>query len=223
MVSGLVESHKIARGQAEFSAVLQSIALFGSGRFDLMIKTRKLHVKIEGLEPGYMQSRIDPRTFGQDSTKKTGSNKRDPKRMHEEAFEKVYFNDHKQPCIPSKHIRGSLIDAAKDFKMGRRSYRELFAASVNILPELIPITPPQWELNVDIANNRHVGRIPVARPRFPGGWSAEFDIVVDDEQLTDETLKQILDHAGLRKGIGSYTPPHEGPYGRYIMREFKTL
>jgi hypothetical protein len=188
-----------------------------------MIEKRQIHIKIEGLEPGYMQSRMDPRTF-EDAKIKTGRNMKDPKMLEEAAFNAIYFNADQKPCIPSKHIRGSLIAAAKDFKAGRRSYRELFASAVFVTPELIPIVPPKWEIEHDIVRNASTGgRLPVARPRFPGGWTADFDLSVEDSQLTDETLKRIIDHAGLRKGIGSYNPPHEGPYGRYIVREFKSL
>ncbi len=191
-----------------------------------MTENRVLKVKIEGLEPGYMQSRLDPYDLLKDASGKKatgGGEPKDPENLEFQAHRKLYLNDKKQPCIPAQHIYGSLLNAAKDFKIqGRRgkSYREVFASSVKVAPELIPITPPTWEIDLKAANNPRAGRIPVVRPKFPAGWTAEFVLNIEDEQITDETVKRVLEHAGTNKGIGSYRPTNEGPYGRFLVRTF---
>lgn len=54
------------------------------------------------------------------------------------------------------------------------------------------------------------------RPRFDD-WSATGEIVITDESITLKVLKQILDIAGSRKGIGDWRPsaPTPGPFGQF--------
>lgn len=192
------------------------------------IQTRTIHVKIEGLEPGYMQSRLDPHDLLKNASgkKKTGNDAGDPRTIEETVQHQLYINAKKQPCIPSEHIFGCLLNAAKDFQVqGRRgkSYREVFASSVKVLPGLIPISPPTWETDLRVAHNRASGgRVPAARPKFPGGWTAEFNLLVEDSQLVDETVKRVLEHGGTNKGIGSFRPTNGGPFGRFLVRGFST-
>ena len=191
-----------------------------------MLQSRKIHVKIEGMEPGYMQSRVDPHDLIRAEKKKTGNKSADPRNIEEETQHKLFLNKEKIPCIPYEHLYSGLINAAKDFRIGgkgAKSYREVFASSVKVEPALIPINPPTWETDLRVANNFKAGRIAVARPKFPGGWTAEFDIIVEDEQITDETVKQVLEHCGSNKGIGSFRPTQGGPFGRFITREFNTI
>lgn len=57
-----------------------------------------------------------------------------------------------------------------------------------------------------------VKRVPVGmskqikvRPRFDD-WSCEGDLMISDEQITDDILMKILEEAGTRKGLGDWRP-----------------
>lgn len=191
------------------------------------METRKLSVKVEGLAPGYMQSKVDIEQF-KPETKKTGGGKgarASPKTVDQTVEAMIYFNDQKQACIPAEHIRGCLINAAKDFVVsGKRgkTYKELFVSSVFVYPTLVPINPGTWEKDFSTGVNQSTrGRIPLVRPRFNAGWQAEFELEIQDDTLTDETVKLILEHGGTKKGIGVYRPTSGGPYGRFLVRQFE--
>jgi len=54
------------------------------------------------------------------------------------------------------------------------------------------------------------------RPRFDK-WSATGTIVIWDEQITESVLKDIIDYAGLYKGLGDWRPGGRtpGPHGMF--------
>ncbi len=56
------------------------------------------------------------------------------------------------------------------------------------------------------------------RPIFDEGWQVTGTVAVWDEQLTQQTLAQILEYAGQYKGLGDWrpgAPQSPGPYGIY--------
>lgn len=63
-----------------------------------------------------------------------------------------------------------------------------------------------------IGQSKHIR----VRPRFDK-WSATGKLIVTDEQITEVVLKQILEIAGKRKGLGDWRPgaPKPGPFGTF--------
>lgn len=176
-----------------------------------------------------MQSRLDvyrdllKHMAGKDVT--AGGEPKDAESLERQAREKLYLNDKQEPCLPAEHVWGCLLRAAGDFRIqGRRgkSYRSAFASFVTVKPKLSPISPPNWEIDLRSTNNRYAGRVPTARPLFPGGWKASFQLVIQNGQMTDETVKKVLEHGGNSVGLGSYRPTHEGPFGRFMVRQFES-
>jgi len=55
------------------------------------------------------------------------------------------------------------------------------------------------------------------RPAFKDGWEAEFTLLVLDEQMPVDILKDILENAGRFRGIGDWRPH----FGRFEVVEFK--
>jgi hypothetical protein len=53
------------------------------------------------------------------------------------------------------------------------------------------------------------------RPLFPAGWELHGALVVWDEQITKDALRQILEFSGRYKGLGDWRPGGRtpGPYG----------
>ena len=64
------------------------------------------------------------------------------------------------------------------------------------------------------------GRIPRRRPIFKN-WSLKFTIEYDEDEISAETIKEILDYAGRRVGIGDFRPENGGPFGRFMVTKFK--
>ena len=66
-----------------------------------------------------------------------------------------------------------------------------------------------------IGQSKHIR----VRPRFEN-WSAAGDLVVTDEQITQDVLAEILETAGKYKGIGDWRPSSKTP-GTFGMFEAK--
>lgn len=52
-------------------------------------------------------------------------------------------------------------------------------------------------------------------PQWPNPWTAEFDIIVLDESLTEEDVTAALQVAGLVAGLGRFRPENMGMNGRF--------
>jgi len=56
-----------------------------------------------------------------------------------------------------------------------------------------------------------------SRPAFKKGWEAELTLVVMDDQMQKEILKEIIVYAGKFVGIGDWRPH----FGRFEVTKFK--
>lgn len=61
----------------------------------------------------------------------------------------------------------------------------------------------------------------VARSRLMigAGWELQFSIEVQDERLSPEVMKAVLEEAGRAVGIGDYRPR----YGRFAVEQFQVI
>ena len=56
----------------------------------------------------------------------------------------------------------------------------------------------------------------VVRPKWEK-WKAEFTLLVDNDTITKETVKEIVENAGQYIGIGSFRPTNNGMFGRFKL------
>ena len=127
------------------------------------------------------------------------------------------YYDKKIGCYaPSTWIEACLREAAKDFKQGKRTYRNTILSSVFCEQEKIPLHKKTYD-EVDI---RPVviqrNRIVKGRPKF-NTWELEFVLNYDETRIKKDILKQILEEAGATKGIGDYRPK----FGRFKVIKFE--
>jgi len=64
------------------------------------------------------------------------------------------------------------------------------------------------------------GRILCYRPKF-NDWSLYFTMRLDDEVMTCELLREILDAAGKRIGLGDFRPDCKGPFGKFVVTHWE--
>jgi len=173
---------------------------------------RQIRVKIRGIAD-YLQHR--PTMEPEDNVRKSGEID-----YSNEWQKSMYFDDEIGCYIPAEQIKASLVQAGKSFRIkGRmgKSYKDFVKATVFIDPNRIPLgkKEPDYihEAFVVIQRNQVLRR----RPAFKKGWEAEFNLVVLDEQIGTDRLKQIIEYAGKFCGIGDWRPD----YGRFEIVEFE--
>ena len=64
------------------------------------------------------------------------------------------------------------------------------------------------------------GRIVRYRPRL-NQWKVSFDIEFDNTLITETQLRRVVDDAGSRVGLLDFRPERKGPFGRFIVIDWK--
>lgn len=177
---------------------------------------KNYNVVIESLSP-YMMHRF----AGQDvkSKKRTGT-----KNYKDEIKTALYKSPKGEIYVPSSQIHGCLINAGKQLQIvgrGKATYSKLFGAFILIEPAAIPITPQEYTVDerpVIVQRARIIRYRPIWEK-----WSLKFKIVIMDDDIAPEVVKEGLDNGGRYVGIGDFRPDKKGPFGRFQVTEFKEI
>lgn len=197
---------------------------------------QKFHVKIKAnpVFPYYMQHRMDDTKLDVWEKKRGKIIERDDVSKEDavRAEFHTYINAKGKYYMPASHIMGSLINGGKQIKSkvgnARRSMANIVAGMFFVRstnggePEELPLGQ-RYEIDKRSAVNHNVkGRVITIRPKWKD-WSTEFHLLVDNDTITVETIKDIIEAAGSNIGTGSYRPEHKGPFGRFIIEEFEKI
>lgn len=139
---------------------------------------------------------------------------------HSKEWKTAVYSDKENGCyIPSKQLRASLVKGAVNFKIkGRmgKTFKDLVNATIEIDPDKVPLgkKEPDYihEEFVKIQRNQILRR----RPAFEKGWKAKFTLLVLDDQMPLDKLKEILEYSGSFVGIGDWRPH----FGRFEVVKF---
>lgn len=181
---------------------------------------KKLQVKIIGLQPGILFHRMSKEMEDKLAGAKNNKIREEIERNNVSLY--IYFDSEGRPAIPSTYIINAMKNAAAEFQIkgrGKKTYKKLVGAGlIAIEPDMIPLNAPKgWKID-----SRPVvvqkARIMRHRPLFPE-WSAEFTIYYDEQQFTENIVKEILENAGAFVGIGDYRPERGGPFGRFKVEK----
>jgi len=189
-----------------------------------------INVKIKGISP-LLQHRFPvPKLedLGKGATKQTGASITDVDRWQEY----LYMTKDGEIYQPASHIEGALVKAATSFKIqgkGRKTYKDLFRATVFVQPEqILHGMYASEELDTDADKPLYLDMRPVKigtarivriRPAFKAGWELEFQIEVLDDSIAPELVNDILTLAGRTVGIGDYRPK----FGRFMVTKFEVV
>ena len=176
---------------------------------------KKINVKIQGVAP-LLQHKFNTADHGENSS-------RGKKKVYvpiEQAEKSLYRDGDGKIVHPTEHIFGAMIKAGAYFKFeGKKTYKDIIKAGVVVEPEYADLNKKTWDEIDTRAVVIQRARVLCWRPKF-NKWELEFTItVLDDENISISVLKEILDFAGQRQGIGDYRPR----FGRFIVTEFKEI
>jgi hypothetical protein len=183
-------------------------------RYGKMEQEKTVEITIKGKAP-LLQHRFPEEEHGEHKVRKKTQNY-DPK---EEAKKALYLDEKGMIYQPAEHIQGALVKAGVSFKFeGKKTYKDLMKSGIIVEPDAIPLHKKTWD-EIDkrpVVINR--ARVIRYRPMF-NEWELTFRITVLDESIALPLLKEILDYAGNRVGIGDYRPK----FGRFIVTKFEEL
>lgn len=141
----------------------------------------------------------------------------DPK---EEAEKGLYRDEKGKIYFPSRWIKGCLENAAKGVKKGRVDLKSKVIQAVSIYPTMIYPTKLS-DYKIDQQYVRLMGRnlILRSRPRFDE-WEIEFEINFDEEIISANDIRKLLERGGKFIGIGD---GRKIGYGRFKVEKFEVV
>lgn len=140
----------------------------------------------------------------------------------EQAEKKLYTDTDGRLVIPQPNILRSIIDAGTFFKAGKSKVTtqktSLIPACVDIAGVAIPLIHSEpWQVDTrPVRIPSTGGRILCHRPCF-NDWRLDFEIEVDTDIITVKLLREIVDAAGKRIGLGDFRPACKGPFGKFVV------
>jgi len=182
-----------------------------------------IDVRIRGVTPLLMNRMTSQSLKGEDITVgKTYD-------VNEEAQRAAYIeviDGKKQLYIPSEAVYVMTIQTAAPYRVklgGRRvSASSVLAGAIRIEPEKIPLGRSDYEVDVRPSVIQR-SRVLRSRAKVNLPWEASFSIRYYKRLVSAtlvETLKEILQDAGVRMGLLDYRPQHKGWFGTFEVAEF---
>jgi hypothetical protein len=141
---------------------------------------------------------------------------------HEQAEARLYIGHDGGPMIPQPNLFRCIIDAGKFFKAGKSKITtqktSLIPACVEIVGLELPIDHREpWAVDTRAVRIPSTGgRILCHRPCF-NDWRISFEMNVDTDMLPLKLLREIVDAAGKRIGLGDFRPDCKGPFGKFTV------
>lgn len=146
------------------------------------------------------------------------------KRSPEEQAENAAYRDPDTNMlyIPGVNIQRALVAAATFSKgKGRASLQKPVAACVLITPERCSLKVADYIIDArPVVIPATKGRVLRFRPRLDN-WETGFIVEYDDNLLTEAELRRVIDDAGQRVGLLDFRPSKNGPFGRFMVIEWK--
>ena len=150
----------------------------------------------------------------------------DAKSPQEQAEESLYLDENGVSGIPGPNVMRCLIDAGKYLKVGRTKATtqksSLIPAAISIEELFLPISSTSdWKVDTrPVRIPTTGGRISRHRPCYDD-WGLSFHLQLDESVLTAKMLREILDLAGSRIGLGDFRPDCKGPFGKFKVTEWR--
>lgn len=186
----------------------------------------KIQVTIEGISP-LMLCRFTDEAQAKATSGSGAAQVGKRPEPHEEARSFLYLDEEENPIIPAPMLLAAFTGAGKFFKAGKS---KVTTARESIIPACVFLTDIYYPLQSNggwKVDSRPVripstgGRILRHRPCFDD-WRIDFEVDLDTEILSDKLLREIIDTAGKRCGIGAFRPSCKGPFGRFVVTSWKS-
>jgi hypothetical protein len=144
----------------------------------------------------------------------------------EQAQGKLYLDHTGREIIPQPNLLRCLIDAGKFFRHGKSKVTtqksSLITSCVDIDQAVIPIQHRDpWTVDSrPVRIPATGGRILCHRPCFHD-WQLAFALTVDPDLISVKLVREIVDAAGKRIGLGDFRPDCKGPFGKFVVSRWE--
>ena len=188
-----------------------------------------IQIKVEGITPLLVNKFTDAAAQKASMGSHNSSLAADRGTPLEIAESKLYLGaDGATPIIPQPNLLRCLIEGGRFHKIGKSQVTtkasSMLYGCLDIDATEIPIKHQEpWRVDsrpVVIPSTK--GRILAHRPMFDD-WSLEFTVQLDETMLNARFLRNIIDDAGKRIGLGDFRPACKGPIGRFVVTQWEIV
>lgn len=185
---------------------------------------KTVEVEIEGISP-LLINRFKEQDEMPVKMKKAG--KKDYGTPRQQAESTAYQDNDGKIWIPSSWIKGTITAVSSDFKLpsSRKSVKSIIGGAVIPCEEKLYFIENYKIKNIEIDSRPVViqrARIMRHRARLEK-WSFNFNLEIEEDILDLENVHEMLTSAGRRSGIGDFRVQRGGPFGRFIVTNWKIL
>jgi len=187
---------------------------------------KHIKITIKGNTPLLIHAFTDTRQIAATEggvIKKTG----DRGTPREQADEALYKDEQGRAIMPQPNILRCFIDAGKYFQYDGKS--KVTTVKSSVIPSCVDIEGTHslikfkepWEVDSrPVQMPSTGGRILRYRAKFQD-WSLSFAMNIDQDIMSEKFVRQIVDAAGTRVGIGDFRPDRKGCFGKFSVTSWK--
>lgn len=189
---------------------------------------KTFNARIEGVTPLLCSKFTDEAQLAATNGSRSSAMAGDHGTPKEVAEKKLYKDLNDKNCIPGPNLFRAIIDAGTFFKAGKSKVTtqksSLIPAAVAIPEVTIPLQSKEdWQVDSrPVRNPSTGGRFLCYRPCFHD-WGLEFHLELDEEIMHEKLLREIVDAAGKRIGLGDFRPACKGPFGKFVVTKWKEI
>lgn len=186
----------------------------------------RINLTIEGVSPLILWRFTDEAAMRATSGNTTRAAAADRGTPLEQAEKGLYYGLKGKLMVPQPNLLRCLVDAGVFFKAGKKQIttktESLLYGCLDIVGAEIPLNHKQpWKVDTRaVVIPATKGRILCHRPMFDD-WALTFTAELDTNVVSEKLFRELVDAAGKRIGLGAYRPARKGPYGRFVVTEWK--
>lgn len=188
----------------------------------------EIKIRIDGITPLILNRFTDAAAESASNGSRGSSAGQDRGTPLEIAQSKLYIGNGGNPMIPQPNLLRCLVEGGRFTKIGKSQVTtaksSILYACVDVQGAEVPIIHKQpWKVDTRAVRIPSTGgRILAHRPMFDD-WALEFIVDLDTSILGEKLLRQIIDDAGKRIGMGDFRPQCKGPYGRFVVNNWEVV
>jgi hypothetical protein len=183
-------------------------------------ETVQITITVEGISPLLLHAFTDEAQMAATNGSRSSAASSDRGSPQEQAETHLYRGINGDLIIPQPNLFSCLIEGGKFFKAGKSKITTMRSS---LIPACVQIQEIEIPLQSDggwTVDTRAVripatgGRIQRHRPCFHD-WRLTLSVELDTAEITEKLLREIVDAAGSKIGLGDFRPATKGPFGRF--------
>lgn len=183
-----------------------------------------INIEVQGISP-LLCNRFHEAAQAQVSSGTSGALRGKKALPREQAEPKVYRSMDGKAVLPGPNLLAAIVEAGKFVKSARSKLTttrsSLIPAGIAIVEPEMLLLPGKWEVDSRaVVIPATQGRVMCHRPRFDE-WRIKLTLDIDDSLFSPTLVRELVDIAGQRVGVGDFRPSRRGPFGRFKVTGWK--